>query len=309
MYIGYARISTEEQKLDFQEDALKRVGCKQIYTDISSGAKTQRKGLDDALNYARPGDTIVVWKLDRLGRSLQHLIETIRVLESRGIAFRSLQENIDTNTPGGKLVFHIFGSLAEFERDLIRERTQAGLKAARARGRVGGRPKAMDDKKIRQAKALMADPNNTVADICQTLKIKRSTLYKYVKASKPEIVTETVSPKVSASKSIRSVKAAKPRDSTALKTTKIKMYMRIENNSKFVRGKKKALEDVEMFVFPHYQIKELGDFEYELTFSYKDDEDLENQIDELAQDIAHEVDSRNCFPELDFQEIGTDRSW
>ena len=183
MYIGYARISTDEQKLDLQEDALRKVGCKQIYKDIASGAKTQRKGLDDALNYARPGDTFVVWKLDRLGRSLTHLIEIIRIIESRGIAFRSLQENIDTNTPGGKLIFHMFGALAEFERDLIRERTKAGLTAARARGRVGGRPKAMDDKKIRQAKALMADPNNSIADICKSLNVKRSTLYKYVKSS------------------------------------------------------------------------------------------------------------------------------
>lgn len=184
MYIGYARISTEEQKLDLQEDALRRVGCKHIYKDIASGAKTDRKGLEDALNYARPGDTLVVWKLDRLGRSLSHLIETTRILESRGIGFRSIQESLDTNTPGGKLIFHMFGALAEFERDLIRERTQAGLKAARARGRVGGRPKAMDEKKIRQAKTLMADPNNSIADICQTLKVKRSTLYKYAKVSK-----------------------------------------------------------------------------------------------------------------------------
>lgn len=323
MYLGYARVSTEDQKLDLQKDALKKIGCKEIFTDVISGAKTKREGLDKLLNYARPGDTIVVWKLDRLGRSLQHLIETIKILETRGIGFRSLQENIDTNTSGGKLVFHVFGALAEFERDLIRERTQAGLKAARARGRVGGRPKAMDEKKIRQAKTLMADTENSIADICKTLKIGKTTLYKYLKLSnvnsadsfngKTATPLETVHPKavpidVKASKPAKVTKQAL--SEPAIKTTKIKMYLRIENNSKFVRGKKKSKEDIEIFVFPHYEIKDLGnDFEYEVTFSYQDDADLENQIYELADEMNHQADSRNCFIEVDFQEIGTDRHW
>lgn len=323
MYLGYARVSTEDQKLDLQKDALKKIGCKEIFTDVISGAKTKREGLDKLLNYARPGDTIVVWKLDRLGRSLQHLIETIKILEVRGIGFRSLQENIDTNTSGGKLIFHVFGALAEFERDLIRERTQAGLKAARARGRVGGRPKAMDEKKIRQAKALMADTENSIADICKTLKIGKTTLYKYVKPTnangadsfndKTATLLETILPKaipinVKPSKLAKATKQALPEP--AIKTTTVKMYLRIENNSKFVRGKKKSKEDIEIFVFPHYKIKDLGnDFEYEVTFSYQDDADLENQIYELADEMNHQADSRNCFVEVDFQEIGTDRHW
>lgn len=322
MYLGYARISTEDQKLDLQKDALKKVGCKEIFTDVISGAKTKREGLDKLLNYARPGDTIVVWKLDRLGRSLQHLIETIKVLETRGIGFRSLQENIDTNTSGGKLVFHVFGALAEFERDLIRERTQAGLKAARARGRVGGRPKAMDEKKIRQAKALLADTQNSITDICKTLKIGKTTLYKYLKLSntsdadsvnKTLTLPETTPPKAVPVK----VKASKPAKTNSQvlpeptsKTTKVKMYLRIENNSKFVRGKKKSKESIELFVFPYYEIKDLGnDFEYEVTFSYKDDADLEDQIYELANEMNHQADLKNCFVEVDFQEIGTDRHW
>ncbi len=323
MYLGYARVSTEDQKLDLQKDALKKVGCKEIFTDVISGAKTKREGLDKLLNYARPGDTIVVWKLDRLGRSLQHLIETIKILETRGIGFRSLQENIDTNTSGGKLVFHVFGALAEFERDLIRERTQAGLKAARARGRVGGRPKAMDEKKIRQAKALMADKENSITDICKTLKIGKTTLYKYLKPSNINNIdslndkTSTL-PEVVLPKAI-STKTSKPAENNTskqvlpepiIKTTKVKMYLRIENNSKFVRGKKKSKEDIEMFVFPHYKMKDIGnDFEYEVTFSYQDDTDLENQIYELADEMSHQADSRNCFIEVDFQEIGTDRHW
>jgi DNA invertase Pin-like site-specific DNA recombinase len=142
MLIGYARVSTQDQTLNLQKDALEKIGCNKIFTDTASGAKAERIGLEEALEYVREGDTLVVWRLDRLGRSLKHLIETITELNNRKIGFKSIQENIDTTTSGGKLVFHIFGALAEFERDIIRERTQAGLTAARARGRLGGRPKA-----------------------------------------------------------------------------------------------------------------------------------------------------------------------
>src|SRR2546421_10016956 len=139
MLIGYARVSTQDQTLNLQKDALEKRGCSKIFTDTASGATTERKGLDEALAYVRVGDSLVVWKLDRLGRSLKHLIETISTLNNRKIGFQSVTENIDTTTSGGKLIFHIFGALAEFERDIIRERTKAGLEAARARGR----PKAM----------------------------------------------------------------------------------------------------------------------------------------------------------------------
>jgi DNA invertase Pin-like site-specific DNA recombinase len=186
MLIGYARISTEDQKLDLQLDALKKAGCNKLFEDVASGARSQRDGLDAALAYARDGDVIVVWKLDRLGRSLQHLIETINALQARGVGFRSLQESIDTTTPGGKLVFHIFGALAEFERELIRERTHAGLRAARARGKTGGRRNVMDEKKIRQARALLADPANKIADICAMLNVSRSTLYKYIQVARED---------------------------------------------------------------------------------------------------------------------------
>jgi DNA invertase Pin-like site-specific DNA recombinase len=127
MLIGYARVSTQEQTLNLQQDALEKAGCNKIFTDTASGAKAERKGLEQALGYVRKGDTLVVWRLDRLGRSLPHLISTMTDLEERGIGFKSLTENIDTTTSGGKLIFHIFGALAEFERNLIRERTQAGL--------------------------------------------------------------------------------------------------------------------------------------------------------------------------------------
>src|SRR5256714_2255054 len=184
MLVGYARVSTSDQTLNLQKDALKKIGCTKIFTDIASGAKEERKGLDEALAYVREGDTLVVWRLDRLGRSLKHLIETITNLNKRKIGFKSLTESIDTTTSNGRLIFNIFASLAEFERDLIRERTKAGLQAARARGRVGGRPKAQTlntPKKVAMAQSLYDNKNNTIDDICKTLNISRATLYRYIK--------------------------------------------------------------------------------------------------------------------------------
>lgn len=182
MLIGYARVSTGDQTLDLQQDALRSAGCEHLFTDVLSGTKTERPGLSEALAYLRSGDTLVVWRLDRLGRSLPHLIETIQSLQQRGVGFRSLTEAIDTTTPGGKLIFHVFGALAEFERDLIHERTTAGLAAARARGRVGGRPKKLADPKQRAlARALYASGETDVATICQTLGISRPTLYRVLK--------------------------------------------------------------------------------------------------------------------------------
>jgi DNA invertase Pin-like site-specific DNA recombinase len=181
MLIGYARVSTHEQTLNLQRDALAKAGCNKIFTDTASGARTERKGLDEALNFLRKGDTLVVWRLDRLGRSLPHLISTMTDLEERGIGFKSLTENIDTTTSGGKLIFHIFGALAEFERNLIKERTQAGLTAARARGKRGGRPKALTVQKRSIAKELY-DTGHPVMDICRTLKISRASLYRAIKS-------------------------------------------------------------------------------------------------------------------------------
>ena len=180
MLIGYARVSTHEQTLNLQKDALTTAGCKKIFTDTTSGAKPARIGLEAALNYVRKGDTLVVWRLDRLGRSLTHLIATMTNLEERGIGFKSLTENIDTTTSGGKLIFHIFGALAEFERNLIRERTQAGLVAARARGKKGGRPKALSVKQLGIAQDLY-EKRHPIADICRTLKISKATLYRALK--------------------------------------------------------------------------------------------------------------------------------
>jgi len=180
MKIGYARISTVDQSLNLQTDALEKAGCDKIFSDQASGVKDDRQGLIDAVEFCRQGDSLVVWKLDRLGRSLKHLIETINLLHEKKVGFVSLQESIDTTTSGGKLIFHVFGALAEFERELIRERTNAGLASARSRGRMGGRPRAMTDKQLRIAQTMLKDPKTTVKDICETLQVSKTTLYRYL---------------------------------------------------------------------------------------------------------------------------------
>lgn len=187
MKIGYARVSTADQHLRMQQDALKSSGCEEIYTDVVSGVKTQRPGLDKALSYLREGDTLVVWKLDRLGRSIQHLIQMVNDLQKKKISFKSLQENIDTATSGGKLIFHLFSALAEFERDLIQERTQAGLKAARARGKMGGRPPLLDTRQINRMIEMYDEQKNTVAEICKIYNISRPSFYNYLNNRRREL--------------------------------------------------------------------------------------------------------------------------
>lgn len=173
MKIDYTRVSIVDQHLRMQEDALKGVGCEEIFTDVVSGSKSQRPGLDKALEYVREGDTLIVWKLDRLGRSIQHLIQLMTSLNERKISFKSLQESIDTSTSGGKLIFHMFSALAEFER--------AGLKAARARGRMGGRPPLLDNRQINRMVDLYNEGKSTVAEICKIFSISRPSFYNYLK--------------------------------------------------------------------------------------------------------------------------------
>lgn len=184
--LGYARVSTLEQDPALQHDALAAAQCVRVFTDRASGALDERVELARVLDHAREGDTVVVWRLDRLGRSLRHLVDTIAALERRGVGFRSLSESIDTTTPGGKLAFHIFAALAEFERDLIRERTRAGLEAARARGRNGGRPSVMTAEKLRVARELYDAREHTTAQIAEVLGVSRATLYRHLAAPRAE---------------------------------------------------------------------------------------------------------------------------
>jgi DNA invertase Pin-like site-specific DNA recombinase len=177
--IGYARVSTQEQNLDLQIDALQKADCIRIYTEKASGAQRDRPELIAALDYMRPGDTLVVWKLDRLARSLKQLIETVERLEKSQIGLLSLSENIDTTTSTGRLVFHIFASLAEFERSVIRDRTMAGLKAAKDKGKIGGRPPALETDDITIAKTLLKDSNITVEEVAKRMNVAPSTLYRH----------------------------------------------------------------------------------------------------------------------------------
>jgi DNA invertase Pin-like site-specific DNA recombinase len=190
MKIGYARVSTKDQSFDVQIDALKKAGCKKIYKDVASGARSERPALNEMIENLRSGDVLVIWKLDRLGRSLNHLIGLVNELMERGIGLKSVRDPIDTTTPQGRLSFNLFASLAEFERDLIRERTQAGLSAARARGRSGGRPKGLPKKAEATACAaetLYRERELSVQQIADKLGISKSTLYSYLRHRGVEI--------------------------------------------------------------------------------------------------------------------------
>lgn len=185
MKIGYARVSTKDQSLYLQVDALKKAGCKKIYSEHISGAKSDRPKLQEMITHLREGDSVIVWKLDRLGRSLRDLVNLVSQFQESGIGFLSLQDHIDTTTPTGKLTFHIFAALAEFERDIISSRTKAGLEAARARGRKGGRPKGLSKKaqdKARLAESLYMEKERSIVEICDHLHISKPTLYRYLRS-------------------------------------------------------------------------------------------------------------------------------
>ncbi|QBJ96414.1 recombinase family protein [Rhodococcus sp. ABRD24] len=183
--LGYVRVSTTDQSVDLQTDALRAIGCFRIWEETASGARRDRPELEKVLDALRPGDQIAVWKLDRLGRSLSHLIETVRRIEEAGASLRSISDCIDTSTPNGRFTFHVFGALAEFERELVRERTLAGLAAARARGRVGGQPPKVTPEKARQVKRMLED-GTPKAEIAQVLGFSRATLYRYINAHMPD---------------------------------------------------------------------------------------------------------------------------
>ena len=180
MNIGYCRTSTDSQNDSLQLEALKEASCEKIFSDVASGSKTDRVGLRECIEFARSGDVIVAWKLDRIGRSLKDLIETVNTLKARGIGLKVLTQNLDTTTPSGMLIFHVFGAIAEFEKSLIQERTAAGLKMARARGRLGGRPKALDKKQVAVAESLYGDGKTSVSQICKTLGVSRATFYRNI---------------------------------------------------------------------------------------------------------------------------------
>jgi DNA invertase Pin-like site-specific DNA recombinase len=187
--IGYARVSTDDQNLDLQKDALTSAGCVKIFEDKITGSQVERKGLTKCFEYLRDSDTLVIWRLDRLGRSMKDLLEKIGELKKRNIAIQSIMENIDTATASGELILHIFASLAQFERRLIVERTNAGLKSARERGRVGGRPQKLSSDQLEILQKLHKDPNYSIPTILRTMKISRATMYKYLGIIKNQTIT------------------------------------------------------------------------------------------------------------------------
>jgi DNA invertase Pin-like site-specific DNA recombinase len=282
MKIGYARVSTIDQSLDLQLDALKKAGCERIYTEKISGAKDDRPELAKALDMLRPGDTFIVYKLDRLARSTKKLIEVAEQLKEIGVEFISIKDNIDTNTPTGKLMFGMLAVLAEFERDIIRERTMAGLEAARARGRKGGRP-ATNKKKIQQALTLYDSKSYSIAEIEDMAGISRATLYRALKKRNAEI---------------------KP-DADVSKTAKIKMHLRVENNSKFTRGKGKVRESIEQYLKLNYKMENASG-EYVFYVPYVTVDDLEKKVDDIIREMDNEADLKNCFIEVDVycEELG-----
>ncbi|HCU2000750.1 recombinase family protein [Aeromonas caviae] len=298
MKIGYARVSTRDQTPDLQVDALKAAGCERVYQDVASGAKAARPALDELLGQLRNGDVLVIWKLDRLGRSLKHLVELVDRLMKLGVGLVSLNDPVDTTHAQGRFVFNLFASLAEFEREVISERTQAGLSAARARGRVGGRPPGLSPQAetiALAAETLYRARKLSVAAIAQKLHVSKSTLYSYLRHRGVEIGPY--------GKPAQRDPAVSPKVATILLT------LRIGNNSKFVRGRKRAIEHIERYCLAEYGGRQQAPGEYELKMPYADDDDLERTVNELLNEIAREADDRHCFSESDARLQGADRQW
>ena len=296
MKFGYARVSTKDQNLDLQIDQLGQAGCEQILQETASGAKSDRPILRGLLEQMRAGDVLVIWKLDRLGRSLRDLVDLVGTLMEKGVGLKSLQDPIDTTSSQGRLVFNIFASLAEFERDLIIERTQAGLSAARARGRKGGRPKGLSaaaEKKAVAAEALYKEGHLSVNEIAENLGVSKATLYKYLRHRGVEVGSFRKSP---------------PQP----KTLKVTLHLVVENNNKFVRGKKRSREDIERFVLSHYRMHKPDPkgYDYELTIPYENDKDLDNTIYDILQEASSIADMRNGFIEAEvLAQDGSERYW
>ena len=308
MKIGYARVSTRDQNADLQVDAMKQAGCERIYQDIASGAKSARPELDKLLVHVRPGDTVVIWKLDRLGRSLKHLVELVGELAERKVGLQSLNDPIDTTHAQGRLVFNLFASLAEFERELIRERTQAGLSAARSRGRIGGRPKGLPAKAEATAMAaetLYREGRLSVSAIGEKLHISKSTLYSYLRHRGVEIGAYQKSTQPRGQQ--RNV--ASPLESAAERVATVTLRLAVVNNSKFVRGRKRAKENIERYCLEPYGMKRLESGNYELAIPYRSDDELDKTVHDLLTEISQEADMRNCFIEADAWEEGTERRW
>jgi len=296
MNLGYARVSTSDQDLALQLDALQAANCGKVYQEVASGAKAKRPQLEQLIAQARAGDVVVVWKLDRLGRSLKDLVTLVGQLMERQIGLKSLRDPIDTTSPQGRMIFNLFATLAEFERDLLIERTQAGLKAARARGRKGGRPKGLSPsacKKAQAAAALYNEAHLSIREITDNLGISRATLYKYLRHQGVDV---------------KGFQKSLPQP----QGLRVQLALRVENNNKFVRGKKRSIEDIESRVLSSYRMKKLNESttDYELFIPGTKEKEIDAEISTILDEAVAIADLRHCFVEWDVIALdGSDRTW
>lgn len=318
MKIGYARVSTRDQNLDLQVDALKQAGCTEIYKDVASGAKTARPALDQLLGILRAGDVLVIWKLDRMGRSLKHLVELVGDLVARNIGLLSLNDPIDTTNAQGRLVFNLFASLAEFERELIRERTKAGLTAARARGRIGGRPKGLSpqaEATALAAETLYRERRLSVNAIAKQLHLSKGTLYSYLRRRNVEVGSYEKTATAGQLERTRVVEEPNPeaaistKEKVTPKTGTVVLHLRIGNNNKFVRGKKRVIESIEQYHLAALDAQRQSTGVYTIKVTYSSDKELDTLVDDLLREIALEADMRNCFSESDAHLEGSELCW
>lgn len=293
MNIGYARVSTKEQNLDLQKDALEKAGCVEIFEEKVSGAGKERPQLIKLIDQLRKGDVLMVWKLDRLGRSIKNLIQLVNKIQDKGAELKSLNDHIDTTTPHGKLTFHMFAALAEFEKDIIRERTLAGLATARARGRVGGRPKGLSKKAEHTAiiaERLYEEGEKTVIEICEELSISRMTLYNYLRH--------------------RGIKIGEHRNKKRF--LKAELWLLLQSNSKVKKSIKKCIEAIEFFILQKFKGKQDGKNKgiYRLTISYQSAKELDLTVNQTIIDIRNTCDLHNCSVEVSIKALDkSGKSW
>ena len=293
MNIGYARVSTKEQNLDLQKDALMKAGCIEIFEEKVSGAGKERPQLEKLVEKLRKGDILTVWKLDRLGRSIKDLIQLVNNIQGKGAELKSLNDHIDTTTPHGKLTFHMFAALAEFEKDIIRERTLAGLATARARGRVGGRPKGLSQKAEHVAiiaQQLYEDGQKTVTEICDELSISRVTLYNYLRH--------------------RGVEVGQHRNK--MKFLKTELWLVAQANNKVKKSLKKCIEAIEFFILQKFKGKadKKNKGIYQLIIPYQSTKELDLTVTQIIRDIKNTGDLHNCSVELSLKALDkSGKSW
>ncbi len=284
--IGYARVSSTGQSLEVQLEKLNQAKCDRIYQEKRSGRTADRPEFQFCMNYLREGDILITTRLDRLARSVVHLAQLAKRFQNEGIDLLVLDQNIDTSTSTGRLMFNMLASIAEFENDLRTERQAEGIAKAKENGVKFGRPAKLTDAKKQEIYSRRL-AGATIGQLAKEFQLGEATIYRALNA-----VRQSDTP-------------------PEIKTTKVVLWLQVENNSKFVRGKGKSRQYIEDFHLSHYNAKKLDKdgWEYELTFQYENDEDLENQIYDLAAEMSSEADSRNGFIECHFSEVGTDRSW